>query len=312
MEVFDFHVHLPVPGFDPQFVEYRQRYAQEHGEDKLDLITGWNEEYDRRWREAWGFPEPGPALPPGEAAARWHEEALENNLSGAVFMTGGGNAVLSEALAPYRDLFHGFAHHPPEAQNAAGELESAVLKHGLKGYKIFAPLVEKPLADPSFRPLWAVAEKYNLPVLVHFGILGGGGGIASGVNISPLSLEPAVKAHPTVPFVVPHFGCGYMRDLLQLCWACANVLVDTSGNNEWARWYPYPLSLEDLFKRFYETIGPQRIIFGSDSSWFPRGFARGYLAEQLRACRRLGLSRDELALIFGGNGRRLLEEVRHD
>jgi len=118
------------------------------------------------------------------------------------------------------------------------------------------------------------------------------------------------QAYPTVPFVIPHFGCGYLRDLLQLCWACANVYVDTSGNNEWTRWYPYPLSLEALFQRFYETIGPRRIIFGSDSSWFPRGFARRYLADQLRACQQLQMPATDIELIFGGNARRLLEAVK--
>lgn len=106
--------------------------------------------------------------------------------------------------------------------------------------------MQKPLADPSFRPLWDVAERFNLPVLIHFGILGGGGGLASGVNISPLSLEPVAKAFATVPFIVPHFGCSYVRDLLQLCWACANGCVDTSGNNKGIRWYPYPLTLHDI------------------------------------------------------------------
>jgi predicted TIM-barrel fold metal-dependent hydrolase len=232
------------------------------------------------------------------------------NQGAQYIVTGGGNEALARAIAPYREIFYGFAHHPPEAEGAAALLERAVLEHGLKGYKIFAPLVEKPLGDASFKPLWRVAEQYNLPVLVHFGILGGGGGISSGVNISPLSLEPVAKACPSVPFIVPHFGCGYVRDLLQLCWSCANVHVDTSGNNEWARWYPYPLTLEDLFRRFFETVGPERIIFGSDSSWFPRGFARRYLEDQLRACRRLGLPEAAVEQIFGGNARRLLEGVR--
>ena len=229
-----------------------------------------------------------------------------------VIVTGGGNEILAAALAPYGDKLTGFAHHHPEADNSPRLLEEAVQRHGLKGYKIFAPLVHRPLADPSFRPLWDIAEKYNLPVLIHFGILGGGGGIASGTNISPLSLEPVAKAYPTVPFIVPHFGCGYVRDLLQLAWACANVYVDTSGNNEWVRWYPYPLTLQDLFRRFYETVGPKRIIFGSDSSWFPRGFARRYLEDQLRACRQLGLPREAIEQIFSGNARAILQEVRHD
>ena len=311
MEIIDFHVHLPVEGLDPQLQDFFRRYREENGREKLEMIVAWSEEYDHRWREAWGFPDPGPALPPGEAAARWREEAARNGLSRFVFVTGGGNRPLAEAINPYKDIFYGFAHHHPETGDAAGLLEQAVVEYGLKGYKIFGPLVERPLADASFKPLWRVAENFNLPVLIHFGILGGGGGIASGVNIDPLSIEPVAKAYPTVPFVVPHFGCGYVRELLQLCWACANVCVDTSGNNEWMRWYPYPLTLENLFQRFYETVGPRRIIFGSDSSWFPRGFARRYLEDQLRACRRLGFPPEAVKQIFGGNARRLLEGVRH-
>jgi predicted TIM-barrel fold metal-dependent hydrolase len=69
---------------------------------------------------------------------------------------------------------------------------------------------------------------------------------------------------------------------------------------------PYKLTLDDLFQRFYETIGPERILFGSDSSWFPRGFAERYLIDQLRICRFMNMSHDELQLIFGGNAARLL------
>lgn len=311
-EFVDFHVHLPVEGLDPQFNEYYRRYAEKHGPAKLQLLREWSAAYDRQWREAWGFPDPEPDPPPEEAAARWFAEAEENNLKKVVFVSGGGNRALAGAIAPYKEVFCGFAHHHPEQPAAAAELERALREDGFKGYKIFAPLVEKPLADPSFRPLWEIAERCNLPVLVHFGILGGGGGIASGVNIGPLSLAPVARAYPTVPFVIPHFGCGYVRDLLQLCWACANIYVDTSGNNEWMRWYPYPLSLEGLFQRFYETIGAGRIIFGSDSSWFPRGFARRYLVDQLRACRQLRIPASDIELIFGGNARRLLEGVKND
>ena len=311
IKVIDFHAHLPVEGFDPQFSDYYNRYREENGPQKTELILRWGEDYDRQWRETWSFPDPHPPLTPVEAAKRWYEEAKSHGLEHIIFVSGGGNEALSKALAPYKDIFTGFAHHPPEADGSARQLEEGVLRRGLKGYKIFAPLVEKRLADPSFKPLWETAEKYNLPVLIHFGILGGGGGIASGTNISPLSLEPVAKAYPTVPFIVPHFGCGYVRDLLQLAWACANVCVDTSGNNEWVRWYPYPLTLEDLFKRFFETVGDKRILFGSDSSWFPRGFANRYLDDQLRACRQLKLRQESIDLIFSGNARKILQEVRH-
>ena len=68
---------------------------------------------------------------------------------------------------------------------------------------------------------------------------------------------------------------------------------------------PYPLTLEDLFRKFYETIGPERIVYGSDSSWFPRGYSVRYLQDQLRACRFLNLPHEALQQIFGGNAARL-------
>ncbi|MER3468251.1 MAG: 2-amino-3-carboxymuconate-6-semialdehyde decarboxylase, partial [Thermoflexus sp.] len=91
-----------------------------------------------------------------------------------------------------------------------------------------------------------------------------------------------------------------------LCWACRNVYVDTSGNNEWVRWMPYELTLKDLFRRFVETIGPERILFGSDSEWFPRGFAVRYLEDQLRICYEIGLREEDIQKIFADNAARLL------
>jgi len=114
------------------------------------------------------------------------------------------------------------------------------------------------------------------------------------------------RGFPGVPFIIPHFGCGYPRELLHLMWVCGNVYVDTSGSNEWMRWMPYDLDLRTLFRRFVDTAGPARIIFGTDSSWFPRGFAGRYLEVQWEACVGLGLSTVDLRAIFAGNAARLL------
>ena len=70
---------------------------------------------------------------------------------------------------------------------------------------------------------------------------------------------------------------------------------------------PYPLTVESLFRKAYETIGPSRIVFGSDSSDFPRGFAKRYLDIQEAACHNIGMSRDDMKLVFGGNAARILK-----
>ncbi len=68
---------------------------------------------------------------------------------------------------------------------------------------------------------------------------------------------------------------------------------------------PYPLTLEDLLRKFYETVGSERILYGSDSSWFPRGYSIRYLQDQIRACRYLNFPEEVLKNIFGRNAARL-------
>jgi len=177
---------------------------------------------------------------------------------------------------------------------------------GLRGYKILAPGLDIPISDRSLYPLWEVAASYRIPVLIHFGILGGAGGIVAAVNINPLELQAAAKDFPNVPFVLPHFGAGYPQELLHLCWACPNVHVDSSGSNQWVRWMPYPLSLEALLRKFYETIGSERILFGTDSSDFPRGFSHKYLEEQNRIIRFQRWKDEDIENFFYKNACRLL------
>ncbi|MDK2944865.1 MAG: uncharacterized protein PWQ24_1580, partial [Mesotoga sp.] len=101
--------------------------------------------------------------------------------------------------------------------------------------------------------------------------------------------------------IVPHFGCGYVFETLNLCWACPNVYIDTSGSNQWMRWMPYEVNLETLFRKYRETIGPGRIIFGTDSSYFPRGYAKSYFDEQYKAMINVGYSDDEIERVVFGN-----------
>ena len=70
---------------------------------------------------------------------------------------------------------------------------------------------------------------------------------------------------------------------------------------------PYELTLKDLFRKFLETIGPERIIFGTDSNWLPLGFTERYLADQIRELRYMKVNEDAIQLIFGGNAARLLK-----
>ncbi len=302
--IVDFHAHFPVPDEHPSAVELA--YRERHGERKAVVLHENWRWYQEQWWTAYAFPFPEEhEPPPAVQARRWSDEIESAQIEAVAFVTGGGNRVLADAIADHPRML-GFAHHDPFWPGAAAELRRSVADDGMRGYKVLAPALAGPIDDESLYPIWEVAEELGIPVLVHFGTLDGGGGTADHVNIDPLRLHPVAKAFPEVPFVVPHFGCGYPGELLQLAWACRNVHVDSSGNNEWIRWMPYPLTVADLFARFFDTIGPERVLFGSDSSHFPRGLVRRYYDEQVGIVAALGLSDADRHLVFAGNAARLL------
>lgn len=303
--VFDFHAHLPYGGED-LWGDWGCRFAERFGSEKLQHWNQVNAEAQRAWWHAYQFPVPDSPQPtPEECALRYAASAEDLGLMGICFATGGGNDVLAAAIRPHARL-RGFAHHSPFSPAGAAELRRAVRELGFIGYKIFAPSLLGALDDPQLDPVWQTCAELRIPVLIHFGPLGGAGGIVAGRNVSPLALHEVAKGFPEIRFVIPHFGTGYLRELLHLMWACDNVYVDTSGNNEWRRWmWPEP-TLTELFHRFHVTVGADRIVFGTDSSHFPRGWARKYFEEQFRACVETGMSDSDLQKIFAGNALRLI------
>jgi len=304
LPIIDFHCHLPVP---EEFNPHTERaYVEQYGQAKMDKLRGDWRWYQEQWWSAYGFDFPEEVEPSADVQAdRWDAEIEAAQVELVVFVTGGGNDALAAAISGH-DRMLGFAHHDPFAPGAAQELRRAVTELGLRGYKLLAPALKGPIDDDALLPVWRTAEELGIPVLVHFGTLDGGGGTANHTNISPLKLHDVAKAFPYIPFVIPHFGCSYPGDLLQLMWACRNVHADASGNNEWIRWMPYDTTLREIFRKFLETVGPERILFGSDSAHFPRGLVRAYYDEQARITAELGLSAADRELIFSGNASRLL------
>jgi predicted TIM-barrel fold metal-dependent hydrolase len=311
LEIIDFHCHFPTskPWFAGMLGDNTQQsYSARRGERRAKILQQQAAAYRDEWRLAWDF-EPPEQSPPDDdtQAQRWAEEIDKYGLRAVGFVTGGGNDHLASIVAKYPDKFVGFAHHYPFAETAAAELKRAVTELGLKGYKLLAPNLDRAIEDEAAYPVWEMCAELDIPVLIHFGIQGGGGGIPWHENINPLKLYNVAHDFPDVNFVIPHFGCAWIRETLQLCWACRNVSIDTSGSNQWVSWVDGDWTVKKLFRKYLETIGSERIIFGTDSSYFPRGFAVRYLQDQIRDCRELGLTDEQLRNIYSGNAARLFK-----
>ena len=85
---------------------------------------------------------------------------------------------------------------------------------------------------------------------------------------------------------------------------CENVYLDTSSSNSWMRYED--LDLKTVFSRALAVAGPGRLLFGSDSSFFPRGWNRSIFDEQSRTIAALDLSPADARLIFSENLEKLL------
>lgn len=75
-----------------------------------------------------------------------------------------------------------------------------------------------------------------------------------------------------------------------------------------------PIELLTVFRRALTVAGPERLLFGTDSSFFPRGWNETIFQAQVNTLVEIGASEQQAAAILGGNLRRLLkldETVNH-
>ena len=66
------------------------------------------------------------------------------------------------------------------------------------------------------------------------------------------------------------------------------------------------LELPEVFRRVLAVVGPSRLLFGTDSSFFPRGWNREIFQAQTTALQQIGVTAADARLILGENLERLV------
>jgi uncharacterized protein len=72
------------------------------------------------------------------------------------------------------------------------------------------------------------------------------------------------------------------------------------------RYHAPHLDLRGVLRQALEVAGPKRLLFGSDSSFFPRGWHYQIFEEQATALYELGVNLADARSIFGENLLRIL------
>jgi predicted TIM-barrel fold metal-dependent hydrolase len=206
--------------------------------------------------------------PPAESATAEEllETLAENGVSGAVLVQviyyGTDNTYAADCLRRYPDRFAGVCLVDPLAPDAPQKLEYEVRERGFSGLRL-RPSHDRSsrwLPDPATFPLWEKAAELGvtLSLLTH---------------IEQLAMLPApVERFPEVPVIIDHMGWPPVEEgphgeaIQHLLRLVKYPSVHVKITDPWAiskEPYPYRRA-EPIFRRVFETFGPERCLWGSD------------------------------------------------
>ncbi len=298
IEVLDAHTHFFSPVFFQALAEQKGGHARP---GDIGEMLGWQ------------VPESSEYL-----ADRWVVELNHNGVVGAVLIASTPGDVESVGVAVDRHpaRFHSVLMVNPLLPGADMRCAAALDGGQIHGIFLFPAMHRYSIENPQVHSLLAILAGYpGTAIYVHCGMLSVGFRSKLGLHSpfdmrfsNPIDLHAAALSFPDLPFVIPHFGSGYFREALMLADTCPNVYFDTSSSNRWMRFDPHPAGLARVFRTALEVVGPKRLLFGTDSSWFPRGWLRDVFDAQVKALSEAGADEETARAIFGGNLRRLFRQ----
>ncbi len=148
---------------------------------------------------------------------------------------------------------------PPILEELRGYLRDGSIR-GLKLYPGYEPFFPN---DPALEPLYALAEEFSVPVMIHSGDTFTPRGKLKFAH--PLNIDEVAVDHPGVNFVICHLGNPWIRDCMEVVYKNKNVYTDISG-----------LVLGDFSDRFESFmrkqlqemleygVEPDKVLFGTD------------------------------------------------
>lgn len=163
----------------------------------------------------------------------------------------------------------------PHTLHEPGQLEALekALQHPKTvGIKLYAGYYHFAVNDPIYDPVYALASKYKLPIVIHGGLTYSDRGLLKYSH--PLSMEEALLAHRDITFMICHLGDPWVMDTAAMLEKNPNLYADLSGwivgdDNKITRLLTEQTYV-DHFKRaivFAERY--DRLVFGTDWPLIP-------------------------------------------
>ncbi len=192
-----------------------------------------------------------------------------------------GNDFILKAAKKFPDKFYAFATaNPWFGKKAIKELKRSI-NEGARGIKLHPSIQGFLLCDDLVYPIVEFACEYNLPIYFHTG---------TPAYSQPLHVAELALRFPEAKLIMGHMGStDYWIDAVPSAQLAANIFVDTS-------W-----SLPDKIRNAIDSLGVDRVLFGSDSPLSTYSVEIGCLNAT-------SLDEKEKVMIMGNNLLRLIGE----
>ncbi len=143
------------------------------------------------------------------------------------------------------------------------ELERGVEDLGLRGVKLYPVLGRYSPADPLVFPLYAEAQRRDLPVLLHVGTHPQPNALLK--HSLPLLIDEVAQVFPDLRIVIAHMAHPWQRECAVVLRKHPNVYADVSGGG-WVR----PYQAWQALVLMCEWGVTDKLLFGSDFPlWTP-------------------------------------------
>ena len=201
------------------------------------------------------------------------------------------NSWLGDFCEGYQDRFAGLASIPSHSVvDALQEIERVAERGVLKGIEVANSHEMAPLFDPSWEPLWALAEEAKLPVHYHtigprmdynfeelgplqrrqaFAVHITGFQLAMSKILMELLYGGVLEAHPNLKVVIGESGIGWIPYLLvhmDLEWEVQfkDLTLTMRPSDYWRRQCYATNKSDPIGLRLLDILGEENIMWGSD------------------------------------------------
>jgi predicted TIM-barrel fold metal-dependent hydrolase len=300
-KIFDSHVHFYSNSYFRFLIKQKTRRLDINSEMKNLAAKGHIE-----------IPGEDPVM----LAKRWVEIIDKWKIERLVLFASvpGDEDSVVRAVQSYPNRLSGFFTIDPNSNLLMENAERRLKEDKLRGILLYPSLYQIGVNDPWLDPLYKLCQETKAIVFTQFGKLllkpRDYAGIPTPFNeefANPKDVIPVATKYPAIRFIIPNFGAGRFEETLEVGKACRNVYVDTAGSNSWMAEHPSKPDLRTVLQKMLSAYGAGRILFGSDSGMFPRGYRYDIVDNQTKLVQEMRLSLADGKKIFYENMASLID-----